>query len=146
MESDESTNEQGLELFRSRPWHAYHLKLAGLSLSEIADRLNYTSGAEVARVIKNETISAAKDIEPEERESLLDLEVERLNYAQSKIWVGVEAGDIKCIEALLKIIQLRTKLQGLDMVDASAGVQTVLVVGGQEADYVNKLKLVAGDD
>lgn len=150
MDSDESTKDvdqaplEG-EIFRSRAWHAYQLKMAGLHLSEIADRLNYTSGAAVAKAIKDEMLSAAKDTEPDTRETLLDLEISRLDYMQSKLWMYVEAGDIKAIDQTLKIIQLRARLRGLDQVDATAGQQTVLVVGGSEADYVNKLKLVSGD-
>lgn len=151
METEANTSEvaspEPLEgtLARPKAWHAYQLKLAGLSLSEIAARLNYTSGGAVAKAIKDEMLSAAKDIEPEDRETLLDLEVERLDYAQSKIWMAVEAGDPKAIELLLKIISLRTKLRGLDTFDASAGIQTVLVVGGQESDYIAKLKELAGE-
>lgn len=152
MENDVSTRDSESQaplegqLVRSRAWHAYQLKLAGLSLYEIADRLNFTSGGAVAKAIKDEMMSAAKDIDQETRETLLELEVERLNYAQSKIWLGVEAGDPKAIDALIKIITLRTRLQQVDQVDASAGVNTVLVVGGAEADYIERLKKLAGDE
>jgi hypothetical protein len=149
MGNDASTKDEAPlegQLVRSKAWHAYQLKLAGLSLSEIAGHLNYTSGAVVAKAIKDEMISAARDIEPETRESLLDLEIERLNFAQSKIWMAVEAGDVKAIELLLKIVTLRAKLQGVDVLDASKGQQTVLVVGGSEGEYVAKLKLVAGGE
>lgn len=153
MDSDESTKDAVLERQdvvegipgKSKAWHAYQLKLAGLALSEIADRLNYTSGAAVAKAIKDEMISNARDIEPETREELLDLEIARLDYMQSKLWMGVEVGDVKSIDQMLKIIQLRARLRGLDQVDAETGKQTVLVVGGTEADYVNKLKLVSGE-
>jgi transcriptional regulator len=137
MGSDESTKDVAQEpldgtLTQSKPWHAYQLKMAGLSLNEIADRLNYTSGAAVAKAIKDEMIRDARDIA-------------RLNYMQSKVWLGVEAGDPKSIDAALKIIALRTRLTGLDQVDATAGQQTVLVVGGSEGEFVEKLKLVAGE-
>jgi|SRR4051812_3718267 hypothetical protein len=150
MGSDESTKDVAQEpldgtLTQSKPWHAYQLKMAGLSLNEIADRLNYTSGAAVAKAIKDEMIRDARDIEPETRETMLDLEIARLNYMQSKVWLGVEAGDPKSIDAALKIIALRTRLTGLDQVDATAGQQTVLVVGGSEGEFVEKLKLVAGE-
>lgn len=105
MGNDESTKDVTQapldgQLTRSKAWHAYQLKLAGLRLPEIADRLNFTSGAAVAKAIKDEILSAAKDIEPEERESLLDLEVERLDYMQAKLWLGVESGDTKSIEKI----------------------------------------------
>lgn len=146
MADDVSTKDavQGVPT-KSKAWHAYQLKLAGLSLSEIAAHLNFTSGAAAAKAIRDEMIADAKDIEPETRESLLDLEIARLDYMQSKLWMYVEAGDIKAIDETLKIIQLRSRLRGLDQVDASASQQTVLVVGGSEADYVSKLKLVSGE-
>lgn len=150
MESDESTKDVAQALLEgsihSTAWHAYQLKIAGLSLREIADRLHYTSGAAVAKAIRDEMIRDAKDIEPDTRETLLEMEVARLDYMQSKVWLGVEAGDPKSIDAALKIIALRVRLEGLDQVDATKGQQTVLVVGGEEGEYVAKLKLVAGED
>lgn len=151
METDESTkdveSQAPLEghLVRSKAWHAYQLKLAGMSMVEIADRLNFTSGAAVGKAIQDEMSTNAKDIEPDDRETLLNLEVDRLDYAQSKIWMAVEAGDFKAIELLLKIVTLRTRLRGLDTFDAAVGQHTVLVVGGQEAEYIEKLKELAGE-
>jgi hypothetical protein len=150
MESDESTKDvvqEPLEgqLGKPKAWHAYQLKLAGLSLSEIADRLKYTSGGAVAKAIKDEMLRNAQDTEPETRETILDLEIARLDYMQARLWMGVEAGDPKAIESVLKIITLRARLRGLDQVDATKGQHTVLVVGGSEKEYVDGLKLVAGE-
>jgi hypothetical protein len=152
MENEGSTKEVENQeplvgvITKSKAWHAYMLKMAGLSLVEVADRLGYTNGAAVAKAIRDEVISAAKDTVPEDRETLLDLEVARLDYAQAKIWMGVEAGDPKSVDSLLKIIALRTKLRGLDTVDATVGQQTVLVIGGQTEEYIAKLKAIVEDE
>lgn len=151
MATEESTNavesQEPLEgtLVRSKHWHAYQLKMAGLSLPEIADRLGYHSTSAVAKGIKDEIISAAKDIPEEDRDTILALEVDRLNFAQARIWPQVEYGDPKAIDILLKIINLRARLRGLDLVDPTAGTHTVLVIGGQEQEYIAKLKQIASD-
>jgi len=149
MANDTSTsevaNQEPLEgtLVRSRAWHAYQLKMAGLSLAEIAERQGFSSPGAVAKAIKDEIMSAAREIPKEDRDTILQLEMDRLNFAQSKIWPSVEYGDLKAIETLLKIIQVRSKLQGLDMIDPTSGTNTVLVVGGSEADYIERLRNLA---
>lgn len=144
---NEVENQEPLEgeFVRSKAWHAYQLKMAGLKLPEIAERLNYSSPGAVGKAIKDQLIAEARDIEPETKDTLLELEIDRLDYVQSRIWMQVEAGDLKAVETFLKIVQVRAKLRGLDVVDAAAGQHTVLVISGNEKDYIDKLKELAGE-
>jgi hypothetical protein len=47
-------------------------------------------------------------------EQLLQLELERLNKLQVKLWVRAQDGDLKAMDRLLKIIERRSRLLGLD--------------------------------
>jgi hypothetical protein len=125
---------------RSRAWQAYQLKMAGLDLPEIALRLNYPTGAAVAKAINDEIRREARSLKTESRTELLDLELDRLNYMLSKIWQQIEYGDLNSIRTGMAIIAQRTKLLGLDLPDASTQQQTVLVVSGSEADYIKALQ------
>lgn len=133
------------EVAMSRAWQAYQLKMAGLDLAEIAVRLDYPSPAAVAKAITDEIRNEAKRLPKESRDDLLSLELDRLNYMMSKVWQQVEYGDTRAIDTALKIIAMRTKLTGLDVPDASSHTQTVLVVGGAEADYIKSLQIASGE-
>ncbi len=127
----------------NRTLQAYHAKLAGYSPSEIAEKLDYSSGAAVTADIKRYLEREARHVHQELRDSMLTMELDRLDYLQSKVWPQCEFGDLKAVETALKIINTRTKLLGLDAINASTNVNTVLVVGGEESDYIRKLKEIA---
>ena len=126
-------------------WFAYQLKMAGLDLREIAHRLDYVSPAACALDIKRHMAEEAAHKSAEDRESMLNLELDRLNYMLSKIWPQIEHGDLKAVDTAIRLINTSCRLMGLDQVDASTHVQTVLVVGGAEDDYIKKLKQAAGE-
>jgi hypothetical protein len=122
---------------------AYHLKLAGLPLAEIAEKTGFPSANAVASAIKRRILAEARG-DGSDRESVRQLELARLDYVQSRIWPQVDHGDLKAVETFLKISALRARYEGFEQVDASANQNTVLIIGGKEEEYVNKLKELAG--
>lgn len=92
---------------------ALELRIKGLSLEEVAARLGMKSKSGVHKLIHAELREIA-----EERKALgnltLDLELERLDRLERAIAKKVDEGDVRSIEASLKIIERRAKLLGLD--------------------------------
>jgi uncharacterized Rossmann fold enzyme len=43
-----------------------------------------------------------------------NLELDRLDFALEPLWIGVEAGDIPAIDAMMKIMERRSKMLALD--------------------------------
>ena len=119
---------------------AYEMRLSGKTHQEIADHLGYASGVEVAHAIAGLLQQDAARMSQEEVKSRLQMENDRLDRLLSKVWPSAMTGDPKSVEAALKITDRRIKINHLDAIDTSAQQHTVLVIGGQEADYVNKLK------
>ena len=73
-----------------------------------------------------------------ERRELLNLEVTRLDALQAAVWDDAMTGDVRAVEAALKLVQARSKLLGLDT-DQSA-TSTTVVVAGDTQTYIETLK------
>lgn len=119
---------------------AYALQRKGLSLSKIAEELNYSGASAVSRSLSERYSQQAKAITSLEREAILNLELDRLDELQAAHYESATYGDLKATDEVLKIMTLRMKLLKLDVPDASTDKNMILVIGGQEADYVAKLK------
>jgi transcriptional regulator len=87
------------------------LRRGGLTFDMIADRLGYASasGAHKAYVTACNRIIYADVIETRK------IEMDRLDIAQAAIWTNVIAGEVPSVIALMKIMERRARLLGLDM-------------------------------
>ena len=130
----------------SRAEQAYQMRLKGMSPSEISAHLQYSDGTAVTRAINERFKIEASQLTSEERESMIAMEMARLDALQAAVWDSAMYGEAKAVDTALKIIQTRVKVAGLDQIDTSTGKNTVLVIGGQQADYVESLKQLVEDD
>lgn len=128
------------EYDRDRVRQAYAMKLAGKHLVDIADELGFASASDVSAAIRHRFRLEVRDITSEGRESLTQLELDRLDALQEGLWLSATLGDLRSVQLVLNIITLRAKLLKLDLPDATTGQQTVLIIGGQEQEYIEKLK------
>ena len=95
-----------------REQRALELRKAGATYQQIADAMGLsTMGAYNA--VKR-AIGKLNNKITEDAKAVRRLELERLNQAQLAIWPRVQKGDIKAINALLRIMERRAKLLGLD--------------------------------
>jgi len=138
--SSESETIYYPEVVSSRGREAYELKLSGKSLSEIAEALDFNSTSEVVQAMNGQMRLDAQFITEQGRQGILQMELDRLDRLQEKCWPAAMMGDPRSVEAVLKIMDRRIKITGLDSVDTQTQQHTVLVVGGQEQDYIKKLK------
>lgn len=87
------------------------LRRVGFTFDLIAKELGYShaSGAQKAYV------NACKRIVRSDVEEIRKEEQDRLDIAQTAIWQGVLRGDVPSVSALIRIMERRARLLGLDM-------------------------------
>ncbi len=107
-----SRNSPGMARAQQRREEALRLRIAGLRYRDIGERLGITMQAAHHLVVKALEESRARAAESADQ--LRDLELQRLDVAQSVIWRYVLEGDMGAIDRLLKIQQRRAALMGLD--------------------------------
>lgn len=92
---------------------AIALRIAGLEYQQIADRLGYASrGAaytDINRALEQHVAEMRSSAEV-----LRQQELARLDRLQASLWPQAVAGDNKVAETILRIIDRRCKLLGLD--------------------------------
>lgn len=147
MDEDQSSQELDRVLdgvvVESKAEQAYLMIRAGDSPSNVARELGYASSKEVGRAVRERMASEAQGLSSEERDGILMMELDRLNALQRAHWDSAMFGDPKSTDIVLKIITLRAKLTGVDQPDAQSGQNTVLIVGGNEETYIERLKGMA---
>lgn len=87
------------------------LRRAGLTFDLIAKQLGYAHASGAQKAYAN----ACKRIVYSEVEEIRKEEQDRLDIAQSAIWAGVQRGDIPSVTTLIRIMERRARLLGLDM-------------------------------
>lgn len=95
---------------RARAIRALELRIAGLSLQEIADELKFNSDKSVWKAIND----LQNRQERETVTSYRQYQLARLDQALTSIWPKVLKGDKLAIDAFLKIEDRRAKLMGMD--------------------------------
>jgi hypothetical protein len=128
------------ELKRPKWWYAQQLRLAGAQWDEIATALGYQTGATAHTVVKREIgkVQANKQT----RQEMLDLELERLDMLQLVVWRRARQGDLKAIEAVLKIMATRHKLLGMgeSIYEDETKDKNTILIGGDTEEYIAALK------
>lgn len=131
------------EVVKSRAQEAYERKLEGESLAEIAEEMGYANGTVVSNLISERLKFEAQFVEESEQRTVRSLELARLDRQRKALWQSAMYGDIRANLALLQIADRYMKWSGADIPDVTSGQHTVLVVGGDEQNYLEKLKGMA---
>lgn len=111
------------------------LRLSGMTYAEIAENLgvsNYTAWQDVNQ--------ALADIPKSEADQLREEEVGRLDRMQRAVWDAALAGDLQAMQTVLKIVDRRAKLLGLD------APQQVELSGDADLDAVVRKIISAADN
>lgn len=109
---------------RERQTRALELRLKGHEYEEIAEMVGYSDKAAAYNGIR----AVLDRREAEGVDQMRTIEGARLDKVQSVLWPLVEQGDLAAIDRLLKVMQRRANLYGLDL----AG--RVDIVAGGEVD------------
>lgn len=132
-----TSDEVNIELAK----RALRMKRSGMNLFEIAEVLQM-SEMRCNTAIKQGLALAQATIGYAERRELLAMEVDRLDALQFSLWDQALAGDVRCVEAVLKVINQRSRLLGLEQADTGTSSTTVVVAGNHEM-YVAALEQAA---
>lgn len=89
---------------------ALELRKGGATYRAIAKELGYGGPGAAYKAIDR----ALKDVMREPAEAVRTLEIERLDAILIGIWPMAKAGDPACIDRVLKIMERRSRLLGLD--------------------------------
>lgn len=111
------------------------LRRQGLTWDMIADKVGYSNASGAHTAYK----SALKRIIYSEVIEIRNVEQDRLDIAQSAIWPDVLQGDLPAINTLIKIMDRRAKLLGLDMPIRVQQEVTVWNGDGQLDDEIQRL-------
>lgn len=87
------------------------LRRGGLTFDLIAQRLGYASASGAYKAYQNACNRIVYDDVIETRK----VEMDRLDIAQAAIWGNVVQGEVPSVIALIRIMERRAKLLGLDM-------------------------------
>ncbi len=96
-----------------RDAQACRLRSAGLTYAKIAEQLGFASAGNAYGAV----IRALRDVVEESVEQLRTLEVMWLDRLQAAIWPAALAGDLKAVDRVVRIVDRRCKLLGLDSVE-----------------------------
>lgn len=117
----------------------WHLRMAGFSFAEIAQRLDFSTN-DVHRLYRAFVMHLAADVSLDRREQIVQLELQRLDMMQRQHFMMSMAGDPKHTEAVLKIMAHRMKLLQLDAHDPRETAGQVLLISGDRETYIEALK------
>lgn len=100
----------GTALAEYRKVRSIELVLQGYTYDQVAAEVGYankgTAWRTVSKALAEQKVQAVDELRA--------LEVRRLDYLQTKLLDGIEDGDVKSINAAVRIIMARSRLFGLD--------------------------------
>lgn len=124
---------------------AFKLRQRGESWELIAREVGFSSPGSAQVSASKYRQSLRIHISDERKEEDLDMELSRLNTLQAAIWDNALSGDLQAIDRILKIIQTRAKLVGLDVQQERSTTNNTIVVTGDSGQFVERLKMIAGE-
>lgn len=125
-----------------RAAYAFELRKAGADYDLIAEKLGYKNGATARQAVLSRIKKYYKENE-KEIEEVVQLELLRLDQLQLICWRKAKDGDLAAVDRILKIMERRSKLLGLDKeTDSGAGTvnQTAVFIGGTEQEFIDGIK------
>jgi predicted DNA-binding transcriptional regulator YafY len=100
---------------------AFEFRKAGMSLREIAARLDVSH-----ETVRKDIIEMTEQFIEEARvhhRTMVAMEMMRLDDMAFGIWPAATMGDVKAIEAMLKIMERRAKMLGVDAQTLTKNIQ-----------------------
>ena len=95
---------------KERAAEALNLRRAGADYRTIATRLGYKSVSGAYDAVAK----ALKEITREPAEAVLELELDRIDRLFLTYWPKATGGDVKALDRVVKLMERRAKLLGLD--------------------------------
>lgn len=106
---------------------AIAMRLAGADWDLIANQLEYSGKAAACKDVTRAMEASLAD-QGRNAELLRHQELLRLDRLQRGLWTRAVAGDTKCADTVLRIIQTRIRLFGLDTVGSGSNAAAMALV------------------
>lgn len=123
-----------------REQEVIRLRRQGMQWDDIAKAVGYSAPSTAYEVYQR----ALKRIVKEDVEAIRELENTRLDTALSAIWPQVLAGDLPAVQTLIKVMDRRAKLNGLDM-PTRIQAEVVSYDGNTVRAELERILAIAGD-
>jgi hypothetical protein len=127
-------------------YQAYQLHLGGKDWETVAKSTGYANAKTAQVDVKRYIQRAAVLMDISKKEEVIGTELSRLDALQDAVWPDAMSGDTKAVDSVLKVMNHRAKLLGLEMVAQDTGTVTnnTVVVQGNTQDFIRSLRLVDG--
>ena len=131
----------GRALASWRRSRALALAMSGCTYDEIAAQVGYANRGSAWKVVNAALRSASAGLATEYR----DLELARLDALQAAHWPQAMSGSVKAADLVLRVIDRRIRLLGLDQVGAQSDPPKTLIVNapvGDSEEYIRQLQAI----
>lgn len=97
----------------ARRAQAIQLRMSGVDWDTIAGRLGYAGKAAACKDVSR-ALEATRQASDDAAEDLRLVESARLDRLQAAVWAQALHGDVKAVDAVLRVMERRARLLGLD--------------------------------
>ena len=114
------------------------LRRAGLTFQEIVDQhpdLGYKRASNAAQ----DATRALRKVLEEPARDVLALELSRLDALTQALWTAARRGDVKAVDRIVRIMERRARLLGLDYADRNTDASDADEVRGMLGDLTDAL-------
>jgi hypothetical protein len=123
-------------------YDAWQMRLRGTDWQQICKTVGFSS-VKVAQVELRAYIGECMvRIDNEHREEVLHTELARLDELMDAVWDAAMMGETKAVDAVLKVINTRMKLLGLDQQQTATVTNNTVLVSGNSEEFIKRLQLV----
>jgi hypothetical protein len=130
--SPPKTGERAIAI-HDRQRRALEFRRDGCGYQEIADKLGYASKSGAFKAV----IAALRQTLQEPADAVRQLELERLDAMLHAIWPSAQGGDLKAVDAVVRLMDRRARYLGLDTpqrIDIEAKVRVMAEQLGLDPD------------
>jgi hypothetical protein len=121
------------------------MRAGGKLPSEIAAVLGVPQGDEVRRLLDEQFSQDASYLTGMQRETVLGLQLMRLEMLLAAVWPSAMMGDPKSVHEAGELVMKESRLTQLEQVDPTVNKNLVLVMGEKEDDFIAALKATQTD-
>jgi hypothetical protein len=111
--AESASSQRRIEAAEKRR-EALKLRKAGATYDQIAERLKYANRSGAQKAVMAELRALPRD----DAKEVLQLEIERLDAMLLAYWPGVMKGNVRSGEIVVRLMERRSKLLGLDAVES----------------------------
>lgn len=140
-------NRAEIDTDEERSYQAYMLRQQGQNWKVIAQQTGFANAITAEVNVRIYLQKATLEVSYEQRMEALTMEMDRLDQLMAAYWPTAMAGEVKHAELVLKTIQTRAKLLGLEELHIKTGTTTkTIVISGTTEEFTGALAAFVEDE